>query len=124
MVPHLRVAVQDTQETKVRSLHLCQRCLGGPVTGRPAGAVRPGRVATDSVAALGAITAGGDRRRKVTAAVTWPKPSRRHCTTAPCTPGPPHPRRAPQIPEIAATWPWAQEFTTAGHRIQAIPHPT
>lgn len=26
--------------------------------------------------------------------------------------------------KIAATWPWAEEITTAWHRIQAIPHPT
>jgi alkanesulfonate monooxygenase SsuD/methylene tetrahydromethanopterin reductase-like flavin-dependent oxidoreductase (luciferase family) len=26
--------------------------------------------------------------------------------------------------KIAATWPWAQEITTAWQRVQAIPHPT
>jgi hypothetical protein len=26
--------------------------------------------------------------------------------------------------KITATWPWAQEITTAWQRIQAIPHPT
>ena len=26
--------------------------------------------------------------------------------------------------KITATWPWAEEITTAWQRIQAIPHPT
>ncbi len=44
-----------------------------------------------------------------------PRPARRR---------PPRPRRAPQNPEIAATWAWAEAIITAWQRVQAIPHPT